>query len=99
MTYLLQHRIAEFIQLNGNSTLPWLLAGLAPWRGAKHDDPPKREPKFLSSLITKHELMYGEDIRNVVEDIFEMGKMSKLYVVASENAAEQLKRHEAGKFP
>ena len=43
--------------------------------------------------------MYGEDIRNVVEDIFEMGKMSKLYVVASENAAEQLKRHEAGKFP
>jgi hypothetical protein len=98
VTYLLQHRIAEFIQLNGNSTLPWLLAGLAPWRGAKHDDPPKREPKFLSSLITKHELMYGEDVRNVVEDIFETGKMSKLCVVASTNAGQQLKRHEAGKF-
>jgi hypothetical protein len=42
--------------------------------------------------------MYGEDIRNVVEDIFETGKMSKLYVVASANAGEQLKRHEAGKL-
>src|SRR5271154_4688800 len=98
VTYLLQHRIAEFIQLDGTKTLPWLLAGLAPWRGAKHDDPPKREPKFLSSLITKHELMYGEDIRNIVEDIFETGKMSKLYVAASANAGQQLKRQEAGKF-
>jgi hypothetical protein len=41
--------------------------------------------------------MYGEDVRNVVEDIFETGKMSKLCVVASTNAGQQLKRHEAGK--
>src|SRR5277367_21733 len=95
---LLQHRIAEFLQLDGNSTLPWLLAGLAPWRGVKHENPPKREPKFLSSLITKHELMYGEDIRNVVEDIFETEKMSKLHLVACANQSVRLDRRDAGKF-
>ena len=96
VTYLLQHRIAEFLQLDGNSTLPWLLAGLAPWRGAKHENPPKREPKYLSSLITKHELTYGEDIRNIVEDIFETGKMNRLDDVTSANQFQRLDRHDAG---
>src|SRR5271170_1695722 len=98
VTYLLQHRIAEFLQIDGNSILPWLLAGLAPWRGAKHEGPPKREPKFLSSLITKHELMYGEDIRNVVEDIFETEKMSKLHLVTCANQSVRLDRRDAGRF-
>ena len=95
---LLQNRIAEFLKLNGNSTLPWLLAGLAPWREVKHENPPKGEPKFLSSLITKHELMYGEDVRNVVEDIFETEKMSKLHVVTCANQSQRLSRRDAGRF-
>jgi len=96
VTYLLQNRIAEFLQLDGNSVLPWLLAGLAPWRGVKHENPPKREPKFLSSLITKHELMYGDDVRNIVEDIFETDKMSQIDVAATENQRQQLNRRDAG---
>jgi len=98
VTYLLQHRIAEFLQLDGNSTIPWLIAGLAPWRGVKHEKPPKREPEYLSSLITKHELMYGDDVRNVVEDIFETKKMDKLDAAASENQIQRLSRHDAGIF-
>lgn len=98
VTYLLQHRIAEFLELNGNSTIPWLIAGLAPWRGVKHERPPKREPQYLSSLITKHELMYGDDVRNIIEDIFETTKMSKLDAAATENQRERLNRHYAGIF-
>jgi len=95
--FLLQHRIAEFLQLNNvHLTLPWIMAGLAPWRGAIHPNPPKKEPKFLASLITKHELMYGEDIREVVEDTFEKRKMDLVKEAATRNEFNEISRQDAG---
>jgi hypothetical protein len=97
VNYLLQHRIAEFLQLNKvHPTLPWIMAGLAPWRGAVHHNPPKKEPKFLASLITKHELMYGEDIREVVADTFEKGKMDLVKEAATRNEFNEISRQDAG---
>jgi hypothetical protein len=94
--YLLQHRIAEFLQLDKvDSTLVWLMAGLAPWRGYRHPNPPKKEPKFCSSLITKHELMYGE-IRGVVEDVFEYNKMTLVKDAVEGNAVQDILREDAG---
>jgi hypothetical protein len=95
--YLLQQRIAEFLQLNNvHPTLPWIMAGLAPWRGAVHRNPPKKEPKFLASLITKHELMYGEDIRDVVVETFEKGKMDLVKEAATRNEFNEISRQDAG---
>jgi hypothetical protein len=94
--YLLQHRIAEFLQLDAVSPIPWLMAGLAPWRGIMHSHPPKKQPKFCASLITKHELMYGEDIRDVVEDTFEKRKMETVKNGVQRNAIQQLSKQDAG---
>ena len=100
--YLQQHRIVEFLQLNiipnTLASLPWILAGLAPWRNVRHPNPPRKEPKFLSSLIVKHELMYGEDIRSIVEDIFEKSKIDMLKEAAELNANQAISRREAGIF-
>lgn len=63
-----------------------------------HPNPPKKEPKFCASLITKHELMYGEHIRDVVEDTFERGKMEMIKDAAKKNEKEPLSREEAGKY-
>jgi hypothetical protein len=94
--YLLQHRIAEFLQLDKvDSSLIWLMAGLAPWRGCMHPNPPKKEPKFCSSLITKHELMYGE-IRNVVEDTFENNKMKLVKDAVEGNKVQVISREDSG---
>lgn len=100
VNYLLQHRISELLELNKvDSTLPWIMAGLAPWRGAMHPNPPKKEPKFCASLIAKHELMYGEEIRDIVEDIFEKGKMDMVKHAASQNELHTLSRRDAGFTP
>jgi hypothetical protein len=72
------------------------MAGLAPWRDAVHDNPPKREPKYLASLITKHELMYGNDIRDVVEDTFETGKLVMVKEAAKRNDLLSIPRLDAG---
>jgi hypothetical protein len=94
--YLFQHRIAEFLQLDKvDSSLIWLMAGLAPWRGCMHPCPPKKEPKFCSSLITKHELMYGE-IRSVVEDIFEHNKMKLVKDAVQGNDVQLISREDSG---
>lgn len=101
--YLLQHRIAEFLQLDfieptkrqlSTLQIPWLMAGLAPWRDIQHPNPPKKEPKFLASLITKHELMYGEEKRDVVEDTFEKGKLK--IISNGVERMEELSRLDAG---
>jgi hypothetical protein len=97
VNYIQQHRIAEFLQLNTvHPNLPWIMAGLAPWRGAVHPHPPKKEAKFLASLITKHELMYGEEIRDVVDDTFEKGKMDIVKEAAEKNELEDISRRDAG---
>ena len=96
--YLLQHRIAEFLQLDHfqSSPLPWIIAGLAPWRGAIYPNPLKKEPKYCASLITKHELMYGEEIRDIIEDIFERGKMDIVKKMAEQNILATITKQEAG---
>jgi tRNA nucleotidyltransferase/poly(A) polymerase len=103
VVYLLQHRIAEFLQLDfieptkrqlSTLQIPWLMAGLAPWRDIQHPNPPKKEPKFLASLITKHELMYGEEKRDVVEDTFEKGKLK--IIRNGVEKMEELSRLDAG---
>jgi len=97
VTYLFEHRIASFLQLcKMNRSLPWLLAGLAPWRGAVHANPLKKEPRYIASLITKHELTYGEDIRVIVEDIFEKAKMDRIRDVVHRNQSQELSRLDAG---
>lgn len=72
------------------------MAGLTPWRGLVHPNPPKREPKFCASLITKHELMYGEDIRDIVEDTFERGKLEVMRDSVIRNETESISRVDAG---
>jgi hypothetical protein len=71
------------------------MAGLAPWRGYRHPNPPKKEPKFCSSLITKHELMYGE-IRGVVEDVFEYNKMKLVKDAVHGNVVQAISREDTG---
>lgn len=95
--YLRQHRIAELLQLNTiGAALPWIMAGLAPWRGAVHPNPPKKESKFLASLIVKHELMYDEKKRDIVEDTFEKGKMDIIKQAAAQNQSHETSRYDAG---
>jgi len=95
--YLRQHPIAELLQLNTiDAALPWIMAGLAPWRGAVHPNPPKKEPKFLASLIVKHELMYDEKKRDVVADTFEKGKMEIIKEAATQNQLHEMSRYDAG---
>ena len=72
------------------------MAGLAPWRGAIHPNPPKKEPKFLASLIVKHELMYDEKKRDIVEDTFEKGKMEAIKKAASQNQSHEMSRYDTG---
>ena len=72
------------------------MAGLTPWRGLIHPNPPKREPKFCASLITKHELMYGEDIRDIVEDTFERGKLEIVRENVIQNETQSISRVNAG---
>jgi hypothetical protein len=72
------------------------MAGLAPWRGCMHPCPPKKEPKLCSSLIAKHELMYGE-IRNVVEDIFEHNKMKLVKDAVQGNDVQLISREDSGR--
>src|SRR5579871_6575147 len=95
VTYLLQHRIAQFLNIERNE-IPWIMAGLAPWRGLMHPNPPKKEPKYCASLITKHELMYGEQVRDVVEDTFEKGKMEIIKEAAAKNEVQPLSREDTG---
>ena len=72
------------------------MAGLAPWRGAVHPNPPKKEPKFLASLIVRHELMYDEKKRDIVEDTFEKGKMEVIKEAAAQNQLHEMSRYDAG---
>lgn len=100
VNYLQQHRVSEFLQLNNiHPTLPWIMAGLAPWRGVLHPNPQKKEPKYLASLITKHELMYGENIRDIVEDTFERGKMDMVKEAAVGNESIEISKKDAGMSP
>ena len=95
VTSLLHHPVANRLQLATlHRSVPWLLAGLAPWRGALHPNPPKREPRYIASLITKHELMYGEDVRGIVEDVFERGKMDRVKTVVLQS--QQISKLDAG---
>jgi len=97
VAFILQHRIASFLKLRDvNTSLPWLLAGLAPWRGAVHASPPKREPRYVASLITKHELTFGEDIRGIIEEIFEKGKMDRIKYAVHRNQFQELSKLDAG---
>ena len=99
VTFLLQHRIASYLKLcDMNTSLPWLLAGLAPWRGVVHANPPKKEPRYVASLITKHELTCGEDTRGIIEDIFEKGKMDRIKDVVHRNQSQELSKLDAGTF-
>ena len=61
-----------------------------------HPNPPKKEPKYCASLITKHELMYGEHVRDVVEDTFEKGKMEIIKEAAAKNEVQPLSREDTG---
>ena len=72
------------------------MAGLAPWRGAIHPNPPKKESKFLTSLIVKHELMYDEKKRDIVEDTFEKGKMHIIKEAATHNQLHEMSRYDSG---
>ena len=72
------------------------MAGLTPWRGLIPTNPPKREPKYRASLITKHELMYGEDVRDIVEDTFERGKLEVVRENGIRNETESISRIDAG---
>jgi hypothetical protein len=95
VTSLLHHPIAERLHLATlHTSFPWLIAGLAPWRGVLHPNPPKREPRYIASLITKHELTYGDDVRGIIEDVFERGKMDRVKTVVHQN--EQLLKSDAG---
>jgi hypothetical protein len=95
--YLLQHPISKFFQFD-ITPYPalWVMAGLTPWRGALHPNPPKRESKFCASLITKFELMYGEDIRDIVEDTFERGKLEVVKNNVVRNETQEIDRSDAG---
>jgi len=97
VTYLLQHQIAQFLNIEQNE-IPWIMAGLAPWRGLLHPNPVKKEPKYVASLIAKHELMYGEHVRDVVEDTFEKGKMEMIKEAVTNNDDQPLSRQDAGTF-
>jgi hypothetical protein len=96
VNFISQHPIAELLQLDRSHQLPWIIAGLAPWRGFVHPNPPRKEPRFLSSLITKHELMCGEDIRNVIEDMFEKGKLDMAKEVVENHQLNPISRTNAG---
>src|SRR5271169_6609990 len=97
VNYIQQHPIAEYFRINNvHPNLPWIMAGLAPWRGVVHPHPPKKDSKFLASLITKHELMYGEQIRDVVEDTFEKGKMDIIKEASEKNGSDEMSRQDAG---
>ena len=61
-----------------------------------HANPLKKEPRYIASLITKHELTYGEDIRVIVEDIFEKAKMDRIRDVVHRNQSQELSRLDAG---
>lgn len=97
MLYLLQHPIAKFLRVDITPhTILWVMAGLTPWRGALHPNPPKRESKYCASLITKFELMYGEDIRDIVEDTFERGKLEVVKKNVQQNETNEISRLDAG---
>jgi hypothetical protein len=97
VTYLLQHPLASLFQFDTTPhTVLWVMAGLSPWRGCLHPNPPKREPKFCASLITKHELMYGEEIRDIVEDTFERGKLEIVKENVNSNQTQKISRSDAG---
>jgi hypothetical protein len=97
VVYLLQHPLASLFQFDTTPhTALWVMAGLSPWRGYLHPNPPKREPKFCASLITKFELMYGEEIRDIVENTFERGRLEIVKENIQLNENQKISRSDAG---
>ena len=47
-------------------------------------------------MIVKHELMYDEKKRDIVEDTFEKGKMEVIKEAAAQNQLHEMSRHDAG---
>lgn len=93
--------IANYLGLHDvfGAPLHWIIVALSPWRGAKHPNPPKKEHKSVASLIAKHELMYPEKIRDVVEDVFEKDKVQMVRDASAQNELQPLSRRDSGMTP